>query len=213
MKKHNKRWLISRLKTSGSKRRFLENGKYSEERNSKKSEDLEYLPQKESIKKTHHVYNGKINYGLLVRFLRGQVGNNWDDVYSEIISRIPTKLLDFKDIVFWFVADKVELVDGKPYNKQDNLFVWTPEQGEDNVDCDFREFYVDPTTNQLMRVQDKASNRKTRQLETSELREFREKEKSEKLNEKRLKKTRQDNDLITAKSRISEDNKRRKGKH
>ena len=58
------------------------------------------------------------NYGLLVRFLRGQVGNDWDEIYSEIVSRIPKKLLDYEEMVFWFVADKVEFVDGRPWNKK-----------------------------------------------------------------------------------------------
>ena len=64
------------------------------------------MPNLESIGSTRKLYNGKLNYGLLVRFLHGQIGNNWDKVYSEIIGRIPTKLLDYKEIIFWFVADK-----------------------------------------------------------------------------------------------------------
>ena len=118
MKEHNKRWLISKMKTSGSKRQYVANGSFSDERNTKKYKDIENLPNHESIGTTWKIYNGKLNYGLLVRFLRGQVGNDWDEVYSEIISRIPTKLLGRKEIVFWFVADKIELIDGHPYNKK-----------------------------------------------------------------------------------------------
>ena len=69
--------------------------------------DLEELPHRESIKSTSHFYNGKINYGLVVRFLRGKIGENWDDVYSEIINRIPLAIRDYKEMIFWFVADKV----------------------------------------------------------------------------------------------------------
>ncbi len=160
MKEDNKRWLISKLKTSGSKRRYVVNGSFSEERKTKKYKDIENLPNHESIGTTWKIYNGKLNYGLLVRFLRGQVGNDWDEVYSEILSRIPTKLLDYKEIVFWFVADKIELIDGNPYNRKSNKFIWTPEQGEYNFSFDNSDFYVCPLTNKLLRVEDKPSKKR-----------------------------------------------------
>lgn len=147
------------MKTSGSKRRYVVNGSFSDERNTKKYQDIENLPNHESISSTLKLYNGKLNYGLLIRFLRGQVGNNWDEVYSEIISRIPTKLLDLKEIVFEFVADKIELLDGKPYNKKTNRFIWTPEQGDYNFNFDNSNFYVCPTTNKLLKVEDKPSKK------------------------------------------------------
>lgn len=115
------------MKTSGSKRERVANGRYADERHLQDNFELEDLPQHESIKMTKKFYNGKINYGLLVRFLRGQVGNDWDEIYSEIISRIPTKLLDYKEMVFWFVADKVEYIDGRPWNKKSQQFIWTGE--------------------------------------------------------------------------------------
>ena len=158
------------LKTSGSKREdLLKNGKYSDERHLQKNFDLDELPSHESIKATQKFYNGKINYGLLVRFLRGQVGNNWDDIYAEIISRIPTKLLDYKEMIFWFVADKVEFVDGRPWNKKSQKFIWTSEDviksvhwTEIKTQPEFREFYVDPNTNKLVQIQQKSFKRLTR---------------------------------------------------
>ena len=162
MREDNKRWLISRLKTSGSKRDHLANGNYADDRHLQKNSDLDDLPSHESIKTTHKFYNGKINYGLLVRFLRGQVGNDWDTVHSEIISRIPTKLLDYKEMIFWFVADKVEFIDGRPWNKKSQQFIWT---GEDykavhhtqiKTQPEFKEFYVDPQTNKLIRIEQKS---------------------------------------------------------
>jgi len=84
MREHKKRWLISMMKTSGSKRQRVINGRYADERHVQGNFDFENLPQHESIKSTQKFYNGKINYGLLVRFLRGQVGNDWNEVYSEI---------------------------------------------------------------------------------------------------------------------------------
>ena len=172
MREDNKRWLISLMKTSGSKRVHLNNGSYSDERHLQKNYDLDELPSHESIKATQKFYNGKINYGLLVRFLRGQVGNNWDDIYSEIISRIPTKLLDYKKMVFWFVADKVELVDGRLWNKESQLFIWTGEAVKGSVHWteikyqpQFIEFYVDPETHKLIRIEQKSFKRRVKKEE------------------------------------------------
>jgi hypothetical protein len=154
------------MKTSGSKKRYVVNGSYSDERNTKRNAekwpDAEHLPQKEALKTTSRFYNGKINYGLLGRFLRAQAGNDWDEVYSEIIRRIPTKLLDRKEMVFWFVADKVEVVEGKIWNKKTQKFIadqtkWSP--------CtEYREFYVCPSTNKLIRIPDFAKFNKVRKM-------------------------------------------------
>ena len=187
MKDDNKRWLISVMKTSGSKRKYVVNGSFSDERNTKKYQYIKNLPNHESIGTTWNIYNGKLNFGLLVRFLRGQVGNDWDEVYSEIISRIPTKLLDYKEIIFRFVADKIELIDGRPYNKKRNKFIWTPEEGEFNIDLDNSDFYVCPLTNKLLRVEDKHTKKDTRNLDKTELRKYRENEKNKQLFEKQLK--------------------------
>lgn len=156
---------MSVMKTSGSKRRRVRNGRYADERHLQKTKDFEDLPSHQSIKTSEKVYNGKINYGLLVRFLRNQVGKNWDEVYSEIISRIPTKLLDYKDMIFWFVADNVEIIDGRPWNKKTQRFVWMGESfgpvhhTEVKQSPEFREFYVEPETNKLVRIEQKAFKR------------------------------------------------------
>lgn len=153
------------MKTSGSKRERVDNGRYADKRHLQDNFNLEDLLQHESIKSTKKFYNGKINYGLLVRFLRGQVGNDWDNVYSAIISRIPSKLLDYREMVFWFVADKVEFIDGRPWNKKSQQFIWTGETfGPIYADTiktapQFIEFYVHPETNQLVRIEQKAYKR------------------------------------------------------
>jgi hypothetical protein len=153
MKMHNKRWLISRMKTAGSRRRHLLNGSFSEDdRAASKRGDPDTMPQRESIRSTRPFYNGKINYGLLVRFLRSQAGNDWDQAYSEIIARIPSKLLDYKEMVYWFVADKVEIMDGQIWNKKTQKFIWTT--GVYDFSKQRIEFYVDPETNRLVRIKD-----------------------------------------------------------
>lgn len=165
MREHNKRWLISKMKTSGSKRDHVVNGTFAEERNTKKYADFENLPQHESIKKTRDFYNSKINTELLVRFLRGQIGNDWDEVYSEIISRIPARLLDYKEIALWYVAHKVEIKDGKLWNKTSQKYIY--QGGEYNnthytemtLAEEIIEFYVHPETNKLMHNPQKAFKR------------------------------------------------------
>ena len=96
--------------------------------------------------------NGKINYGLLVRFLRGQVGKDWNEVYSEIINRIPTRLMEHKEMIHWFVADKVSLVDGRLWNKRSQKFIYI--DGSYDFSQERKEFYVDPVTNVLVKIQE-----------------------------------------------------------
>ena len=202
---------MSMMKTSGSKRNYLGNGSFSEERNSKKYADLENLPTRESIKKTVELYNGKLNYGLLIRFLNNQVGNDWDLVYSEITNRIPTKLLDHKEIIFWFVADKVEIIDGNPFNKKTNKYIWTPEQGKYSFDYDNQDFYVDPTNNKLCKVADKPSSRKTKNMDNKQLKNYREEEKNRKRKEKLDKKSIKEKNNEVMQEFIQNDNKAKKG--
>ena len=168
MRAHNKRWLISVMKTSGSRREHVANGRYATERHLQRNKDPEDLPKHESIKTTKSFYNGKINYGLLVRFLRGQVNKDWDEVYSEIVSRIPSKLLDYKEMIFWFVADKVEIIDGKPWNKKTQQFIWTGEEyklvhyTERKTQPEFKEFYIEPITNKIVRIEQKSLKQYTK---------------------------------------------------
>ncbi|MGI4875390.1 MAG: hypothetical protein ACRYFX_29910 [Janthinobacterium lividum] len=158
MEKTPKRWLLSMLKTSGSKRKYLQNGSASEERHVKRDLPFDELPQLEPIKTTQKIGNGKINMGPLVRFLRNKVGENWDDVYSEIIARIPTALLDYREVIFWFVADKVEFIDGRIWNKETQKFLWAGEPyilrhwSEIKLNPELKEFYVHPITNELKHI-------------------------------------------------------------
>ncbi|UOQ71319.1 hypothetical protein [Hymenobacter cellulosilyticus] len=158
MREHNKRWLLSRMKTSGSKREYVQNGSFADERHKKVRLLLEELPYYESIKSTPKVYNGKIKFDLLVRFLRGKIGCDWDEVYSEIISRIPTALLEYKEFIFWFVADKVEIVNEQLWNTKTQKFIWTGEPyvlrhiSEIKLNPEFKEFYVHLITHQLMHI-------------------------------------------------------------
>ena len=193
-KDRSKRWLISRLKTSGSKRDHFWQGHYRDTRNSKTDLELEDLPKRESYSKTFKFYNGKINYGLLVRFLRGNIGRDWDEVEQEVFARIPTRLQEFKNCLYWFVADKVESQAGGWWCKREQKYLilsnhrpsrkWNEEI--------YKEFYVHPETHTLEQVV-LESKRKTKGLDQAALRKFKAEEKRQKqLNQQLQKAERQE---------------------
>ena len=189
--KTTNKWLVSRLKTSGSKRERVESLDYSESRNSKSNVDIEELPTHESMSKNVQFYNGKINTDLLKRFLRTQIGRKWDDVYSEIIERIPSKLQDYKYCVYWYVADKIEIREDKLWNLRDNFFIIQKnEELNSHWSENYRhmDFYVDPNTKELCKINDFESRRLTKGLNIKELRQFRENENVNNLIRRRSKK-------------------------
>jgi hypothetical protein len=156
---------MSMLKTSGSKRKYIQNGSVAEERHIKGKLNFDDLPKYESIKSTQKVYNGKLNLGPLVKFLRNKIGEDWNEVYSEIIARIPAALLDYREVVFWFVADKVQITDRGIWNKETQKFLWQEELliqshiAEIRLNPEFREFYVDPNTNKLKHIPQRSFKR------------------------------------------------------
>lgn len=190
--KHNKRWLISRLKTSGSKRRYVNDGDYSDTRNSKKNKNWDELPHFEGMGQSFKFFNSKINYGLLIRFLRGKNGSNWNDVEKEVSERIPSNLSEYKDCLKWFVADLIEKREDRIWDKREQKYLLlNPNETYDwNVHVS-KEFYVDPDSNVLVKIVDFPSKRKTKGMSTEELREFRESERRSKLAEKQFKKLEQ----------------------
>jgi hypothetical protein len=190
--KHNKRWLISRLKTSGSKKRYVNDGDYSDTRNSKKNKNWDELPHFEGMGQSFKFFNSKINYGLLIRFLRGKNGSNWNDVEKEVSERIPSNLSEYKDCLKWFVADLIEKREDGIWDKREQKYLLlNPNETYDwNIHVS-KEFYVDPDSNVLVKIVDFPSKRKTKGMSTEELREFRESERRSKLAEKQFKKLEQ----------------------
>ena len=179
-KNHTKKWLISRLKTSGSKRRYIENKDYADSRNSKSNSDWQNLPINEGMGKSYQFFNSKINYGLLVRFLRTQVGNDWKLIQAEISLRIPTDLQEYQDCVKWFVADLVEKREGEIWDKGARKFLKiSSTKNTDRTLHSHKEFYVEPETNILIKVNDFPSRKQTKGLNSENL-ENRNKEKNKK---------------------------------
>ena len=85
---------------------MMETIRIPEIRNSKKN--WAELPTFEGMGQSFKFFNSKINYGLLIRFLRGKNGTNWNDVQKEVLERIPNNLSECKDCLKWFVADLIE---------------------------------------------------------------------------------------------------------
>lgn len=65
-------------------------------------------------------------------------------------------------MVFWFVANEVEIVEGKLWDRKKQKFIWTEEFNKGVtvpkhwLDYALYEFYVDPATNLLQHIQQKA---------------------------------------------------------
>ena len=141
------------LKTSGSRRRYVDNGTYADDRIPRATSfHEEDLPKHESIKNTREFYNGKINYSLLKRFLQTQVGKPWELVQAEILNRIPTRLMHHKEIIYWFVADQVELVNGRLWNRRSNRFIATKNTFESFETTEQVDFYVNPESGILVKT-------------------------------------------------------------
>jgi hypothetical protein len=163
--RHSKRWLISRLKTSGSKRRYVNDGDYSDTRNSKKNKNWDELPNFEGMGQSFKFFNGKINYGLLIRFLKGKNGSSWDDIQKEVSERIPSNLSEYKDCLRWFVADLIEKREDGLWDKREQKFLLlNPNEPYDWNTHVSKEFYVDPDSNVLVKIADFQSKRKTNSL-------------------------------------------------
>ncbi|HAA14376.1 MAG TPA: hypothetical protein DCE41_22920 [Cytophagales bacterium] len=153
------------------------------------SEDMDEWPQKESMKGGKQFYNGKVHYGLLVRFLRTRVGENWDQIYHEVRERIPSDLLQHQQWVEWFVVVKVERrPEGLLDLRHQKYLITDTSQEHEFSTYRYSEFYVDPDTNLLVRVADRPSQRATKGMDAAELRAYRKEEEQERLGYLRSKK-------------------------
>ena len=198
--KASKKWLISRMKTSGSKRRYVYSKDYADTRNAKKNQSFESLPSHESMSKSLEFYNGKINTDLLKRFLTTQIDREWEVVYAEVLARIPNKLLEYKDVIYWYVADKVELRAGQLWNLRNQNFIQTntevPFVFKRNYS--FLPFYVDPQSHRLQKIGDFKSKKATRDLSAAALKEYRAAQQKEKhaLRKEKKKKNQEQSEIV-----------------
>ncbi|WCO03620.1 hypothetical protein [Psychroserpens ponticola] len=140
------KWLLR--KASGSRAKYKSNGDFSDNRNSSENVDFDNLPLKESMrnKNYHKTY---LDTTLVKRWLNSKLGQDFDSIYSEFLTRIQPKYLDeYRDCIFWYVAksEDVEIKEnGDVWGKWYGQFVKLPYSRQ-------MTFYVNPTTNKLIRI-------------------------------------------------------------
>lgn len=154
MREQRKKWLFDKGKTSGSRKRWSYGGDFANERNTKAFKDIEDAPKKAGMK-TGKVFNNRLSFRPLRRFLKTKVGKNWNEVYSEMKERIPQDIWDTHNPIEFYVYVKVEIqTDGSLFNKKaiskfhsiispDGIKHW----GRHSA------YYVHPETNLLCRLE------------------------------------------------------------
>ncbi|WP_299114388.1 hypothetical protein [uncultured Winogradskyella sp.] len=140
------KWLIR--KASGSRSKYKSNGDYSDNRNSGGSLEFDNLPQRESMrnKNNHKTY---LDTTLVKRWLNSKIGQDFDTIYSEFLTRIQPKYLDeYRECIYWYVtkAEDVEIKkNGEIWGKWYGQFVKLPYSRQ-------MSFYVHPITNKLVKL-------------------------------------------------------------
>jgi hypothetical protein len=183
----SKKWLVSRMKSSGSKNARVRGGPgYADSRNGKQSQGWEELPMRTSIRRDRSGFS-KLNTDLLVRFLHTQVGKSWTEVYAALMERIPTKLrydLRFLDKI---IAVKVVRQGDRWWDHRANCYVITRWEHlhERQYGSYWAPFLVDPETGTLQKNDCFGSRRATRSLNTAQLRRYREEERRSKAQRKK----------------------------
>ena len=135
------KWLIR--KTSGSRKKYTISKDYAETRNAKKA-DLDNLPKQESMSNNRHSY---LDTTLVKRWLYAKVGQDFDSIYAEFLTRIQPKYLDqYRDCIFWYVEKDVEF--------KENGEIWGTFNGNP-VKLPYTQnakFYIHPETHTLERL-------------------------------------------------------------
>ncbi len=149
-RKNSKRWLLSKLKSSGSKKKF----DYTKDYNREKFvlDQFDGLPKHESMHRSDGNIKAKLNLGPLISFLASNVNKDWDFVYSEYCSRIPSELFFYKDIIFDIVADKIEFREDRIIDLKMGRPLFTKETGLNSPVFSHKKFYVNPINNLLMKI-------------------------------------------------------------
>mgnify|MGYP001022661462 FL=1 len=70
-----KKWLFDKGKTSKSRKRWSYGGDFANERNTKQFRDIDDAPKKSGMK-TGKVFNNRLSFRPLRRFLRNKVGKD-----------------------------------------------------------------------------------------------------------------------------------------
>ena len=110
---------LHRKQRNTNSRRDWDNKKY---KRIPKHKYYSELPKKESIKK-YYRYN-YLDFRPLSEFLDAKIGKKWDDVYSEILTKIKPKFrFQLEESLDWLLYDVIYSDDFKPYNSWGVLLV------------------------------------------------------------------------------------------
>lgn len=104
MKRKQQKWLLRKI--SGSRAKYVHKPDFADTRHQKNTEG-ETLPFRKSMRKRGATH---LDTTLVKRWLYGQVGRNFDLVYSDFLKRIQPKYLEsYKDCIFYYVTKAHEL--------------------------------------------------------------------------------------------------------
>ena len=139
------KWLLR--KVSGSRARYKTKGKYSDDKQ-RVIDVYADLPTYESIKKS----KSYLDTLLIKRWLYSKIGCDFDEVYSEFLSRLQPKYRDeYRDSIFGYIHTKEWVTvkeSGEVWGKQ-GYGGGTPVKLPYFRD---ERFYVDPTTNKVCKI-------------------------------------------------------------
>ena len=130
---------------SGSRARYARKPDYADERHRKRDRQLP-LPARESMRRRGHTF---LDTTPVRRWLYGQVGRDFDEVYAEFLSRLQPKYREqYRGCIFWYVAPREEV------SIRENGEIWGKHEGRPVRLPYYRQhrFYVDPTSNLLRRL-------------------------------------------------------------
>jgi hypothetical protein len=124
-------------KKSGKRSQWNQLG-YNRQRSKQINPDL--LPKRESMR-----YNSRnswdshrnfVNWDHMRKYFKTKVGENWDDVYSDMLSKLKEKYkYEYRENSKWnyFIETKIIIVDDLPYNTWGHLTVNCVFVDENNI--------------------------------------------------------------------------------
>lgn len=139
------KWLLR--KASGSRARYKTKGNYSDDKQHV-IDVYDDLPTHESMKQSRSY----LDVSIIKRWLYSKVGYDFDEVYSECLSRVQPKYRDeYRDSIFGYIHRKEWIT------IKENGEVWGKEgySGGSPVKLPYfhdERFYIDPLTNKVCRI-------------------------------------------------------------
>lgn len=164
-KDKNKKYLLR--KKSGSRNHTKINWR-NYERTLKNENFLEPEVEEKIETKSSCVTKNKngIDTSLVNKWLYSQIGNHFDDIYSEFLDRIQAKYKDqYKECIFWYAKKSNEIY-------IENEIVYLKHTPYCKITTVISGFYFHPETNILCRIEDKVKKTVTKKEGKKKYAEF-----------------------------------------